>query len=119
MPAESGTSVNGRSGAAIAAEVSALPDFELKMILVEWKRWRAHVQTAPVMRMRRERFDEADAYINAIEQELTLREPGERLLRRRRALSTLREVADAATVSFASYRTARNDLARLERRRPK
>lgn len=114
MPAEGRSAANDR----ITAELVALPDFELVVMLTDWKRWRARVQTAPVMRLRRERFEEATAYIEAIQLELTLRQPGERLLRRRQAASRQREVAAAATVSLADFRDARRDLARLEQRRP-
>lgn len=112
-------SAEGRSAAndRITAELVAMSDFELMMMLADWKRWRAHVQSAPVMRLRRERFDEATAYIEAIQLELALRQPGERLARRRQAASRQREVTAAATVSLAAYREVRRDLARLEQRR--
>jgi hypothetical protein len=102
----------------VAAELAGMSDTELRMTLVEWKRWRARVQTAPTMRLRRQRAEEAAAYIEAIEQELALREPGERFRRRRQVASIMQEVVSDAIVSLAAFRSARQDLARLERRRP-
>ena len=95
-----------------------MSDVGLRMMLVEWKRWRVLVQTASTMRLRRQRLDEATAYMEAIELELALRQPGERFRRRRQAAATLRQVAEAATVSLSAYRAARRDFARIEQYRP-
>lgn len=118
MGNEDGASVTRNSWSSIMAEIVGLSDVELHMMLVEWKRWRARVQTAPTMRLRRQRFDQATAYIEVIEFELALREPEERFRRRRHADATLRQIAGAAPVSLAAYRLARRDLARLEQHRP-
>jgi hypothetical protein len=118
MGNEDGASVTHKICSSATAELVGLSDVELRMMLVEWKRWRARVQTAPTMRLRRQRFDQATAYIEAIELELALREPEERFRRRRHADATLRQAAETAPVSLAAYRVARRDLARIEQYRP-
>lgn len=92
-------------------------DAELKAALDDWRRWRRHVRDAPVMRMRQERFEQASAFIAAIEEELTLRSPEGRYFRRRQAEAAVQELEGAATVSLAAYRAARRDLETVERRR--
>ena len=87
------------------------------MMLAEWKRWRARVVTAPTMRMRQERFDEATAFIKAIEDELSLRVPGEQLRRQRCATAKVAEIAAPPCVALADYRQAQEDLDRIKRRR--
>lgn len=94
-----------------------VPDGALRMMLAEWKRWRARVVTAPTMRKRRERFDEATAFIRAIEDELSLRVPGEQLRRQRCAAAKAAEIAASSCVSLADYRQAHQDLDRIKRRR--
>jgi hypothetical protein len=105
------------SGQDSALELSGKSDRELRLMLAEWRRWRAHVQTAPVMRLRRQRFEEATAAVAAIEEELRLREPGERLRQRRLALSAMQEIAHADRVCLDDYRSAQRDLASAQRRR--
>ncbi len=116
MTADSGGFAADGMRVAIAAELAALADDALRMMLVEWKRWRARVQTAPIMRLRRQRFDEATAFIDAIELELALREPGERLRRQRAVAARVGEIAAAPIVALGDYRAARQTLARIARR---
>lgn len=100
-----------------AQALTSVPDRALRMMLAEWKRWRARVVTAPTMRMRQERFDEATAFIKAIEDELSLRVPGEQLRRQRRAAAKVAEIAALSCVTLADYRQAHQDLDRIKRRR--
>jgi hypothetical protein len=94
-----------------------VPDGALRMMLADWKRWRTRVLTAPTMRMRQERFDEATAFIYAIEDELALRVPGEQLRRQRCAAAKAAEIAASSCVTLADYRQAQQDLDRIKRRR--
>ncbi|MFZ1416278.1 MAG: hypothetical protein WAS73_17110, partial [Defluviicoccus sp.] len=75
------------------------------------------VVTASTMRMRQERFDEATAFIHAIEDELSLRVPGEQLRRQRLAAAKAAEIATSPCVALADYRHAQQDLERIKRRR--
>lgn len=107
---------DGRRPEAAHAFVT-VPDRALRMMLAEWKRWRARVVTASTMRMRQERFDEATAFIKAIEDELSLRVPGEQQRRQRLAAAKAAEIATAPCVALADYRQAHKDLERIKRRR--
>jgi hypothetical protein len=122
--AETGSMTAGGGGFAsdgkrpdAAEALNTVPDRTLRMMLAEWKRWRARVVTAPTMRMRQERFDEATAFIHAIEDELALRVPGEQLRRQRCAAAKVAEIAAPACVPLADYRQAQTDLERIKRRR--
>lgn len=98
-------------------DLPGFSDAELKAALDDWRRWRRRVRDAPVMRLRQERFEQASAFIAAIEEELTLRSPEGRYLRRRQAEATVRELEGATTVSLAEYRVARRELETIELRR--
>lgn len=117
MTAEDSGSRTDRNWSAIAAELAALPDATLQMMLIEWKRWRSRVQTAPTMRLRRQRFEEATRFVEAIAYELTSRQPGERFRRHRRAAAAVHTIAVAPLVSLTEFRAARQDLAQFEPRR--
>lgn len=117
MIAENGGSAAEAGRASVIADLAGVQDAELRMMLTEWKRWRARVMTAPSMRMRQERFDEATAFIHAIEEEISLRDPGERLRRQRRAAAKVAEIAASSCVPLVDFRNARSSLEHIKRRR--
>lgn len=104
---------SGRDRASIQAELALLTDSQLTMLLADWRRWRARVQSEPTMRLRRERYDEASVYIDAICEEMSLRRPGERDRRREQAARDLHELAEQEVVLLDDYRRARADVRRL------
>jgi hypothetical protein len=91
-------------------DVPNLSDTDLEAALVDWQRWRSRVCHAPVMRLRQERFEQANAFIAAIEEELALRSPEGRYRRYRQAVTAVQELESEVTVSLAAYRAARHDL---------
>ncbi|MCU0837901.1 MAG: hypothetical protein MUE49_04160 [Rhodospirillales bacterium] len=97
-------------------DLAALPDTDLRAALADWKRWRNHVRHAPVMRLRRERCEQADAFIAAIERELSLRSPEGRYQHLQRAIAAVRELEGEATVSLSAYRAARRQLDTISQR---
>jgi hypothetical protein len=98
-------------------DLITISDDDLASALAEWKRWRNRVRTAPVMRLRIERFEEACRFIDAIERELHLRSPEGRYERYQEVVTALRQLESDTTVSLAAYRSARRDLSHLKGRR--
>lgn len=83
------------------------------MELVEWKRWRNRVWHAEVMNRREERFLEACAHIEAIEQEIAFRDVRDGL--QRQASARVHGAAMGPLVTLEAYRAARSHLAEIER----
>lgn len=94
--------------------LSNVGEDELRMALAEWKRWRNRVRHAETMNRRQERYDQACAQIAAIEEEIEFRRTCHQ--RHRNAAAAVMRIAAAGCVPLDEYRTARHDLADIERR---
>ncbi len=91
-------------------DLATFTDTDLQAALADWKRWRNHVRHAPVMRLRRERCAQADAFIAAIERELSFRSPEGRYQHLQQAISVVRGLEGSTMVSLSAYRAARRQL---------
>jgi hypothetical protein len=94
--------------------LSDVDESELQMALAEWKRWRNRVRHAETMNRRQERYAQACAQIDAIEEEMEFRRTCRQ--RHQAALVQANRIAAADLVSLNEFRTARTDADTIAQR---